>query len=65
MVTDSAASVLREDKIERVRKAGAALGVDRLVLIHGGFVDERAEGVRPVALARFLMDASAVLEDLR
>jgi predicted AAA+ superfamily ATPase len=60
----TSAARLREEKLERVRKAGAALGVDRLFLVHGGFVDEKAEGVRPIPLARFLMDASAVLEEL-
>ena len=39
---------LRGEKVERLRRAGAALGTDRLVLVHGGFVEEEAEGVRPV-----------------
>jgi predicted AAA+ superfamily ATPase len=53
---------LREEKVARLRKAGAALGTDRLVLIHGGFVEEEAEGVLPLPLARFLADPAKALE---
>lgn len=58
----TSATRLREEKVARVRKAGAALGTDRLVLVHGGFVEEKAEGVRAVPLARFLADPAEALE---
>lgn len=50
----TSATRLRPEKIERLRRAGKAAGAERLVLIHGGFVEEKAEGVKAVALSQFL-----------
>jgi predicted AAA+ superfamily ATPase len=52
----TSATRLRPEKVEKLRRAGRAAGADRLVLIHGGFVEETAEGVKAVALSRFLRD---------
>lgn len=52
---------VRADKLERIRKAGKALGAERLLLIYGGLVEEAGEGTRAVPLCRFLMDTSACL----
>jgi predicted AAA+ superfamily ATPase len=54
---------VRPDKLERLRKAGGVLGADRLLLVHGGIVQEAVEGIRAVPLPRFLMDPVAVLEE--
>lgn len=54
---------VRPDKLERLRKAGAVLGAERLLLVHGGIVEEAAEGIRAVPLPRFLLDPVAVLEE--
>lgn len=53
---------VRPDKLSRLRKAGGALEADRLFLIHGGVVEEDAEGVRAVPLPLFLLDTVGVLE---
>ena len=58
----TSASRLRPEKVERLRKAGQALGTDRLILIHGGLVDEEAEGVQPVPLARALLNPDLLAE---
>jgi predicted AAA+ superfamily ATPase len=55
-------SRLRPEKIERVRQAGKVLGTDRLILVHGGSVEETAGDVRSVPLQRFLLDPSGILE---
>src|SRR4029079_3365644 len=52
----TSATRLRAEKVEKLRRAGRAAGADRLVLIHGGFVDEAAAGVKAVALSQFLRD---------
>lgn len=51
---------VRPDKLGRLQKAGEALGADRLLLIHGGVVEERRE-VRSLALQTFLLDPVACL----
>lgn len=53
---------VRPDKLERVRKAGRVLEADRLVLIHGGLIQEKVEGVRALPLAAFLLNPAAILE---
>lgn len=53
---------VRPDKLLRLRKAGGALEADRLLLIHGGVVEEEVEGIRAVPLPAFLLDPVAVLE---
>jgi predicted AAA+ superfamily ATPase len=58
-VTSSA--VLRPDKIHRVQSAGEALGADRVVLVHGGRIDQDAGRVRAVALPQFLADPARSL----
>ncbi|HVR97207.1 MAG TPA: ATP-binding protein [Thermoanaerobaculia bacterium] len=55
-------SRIRPEKVERLRKAGEALGADRLLLVHGGLLNERQEGVEAVALARFLVDPASLLK---
>ncbi len=52
---------LRADKMERLRRAVKELGADRRLLIHGGVIEEMAEGVEAVALQRFLLDPVACL----
>lgn len=48
---------LRPDKVEKLRRAGRELGAGRLLLVHGGMIDEEiGEGVQAVALASFLLD---------
>ncbi|HSS75736.1 MAG TPA: DUF4143 domain-containing protein, partial [Thermoanaerobaculia bacterium] len=49
---------LREDKVERLRQAAKKLGTDRRLLVHGGVVEETAEGVGAVLIQRFLLDSS-------
>lgn len=53
---------VRPDKLERLRKAGAALGADHLLLVHGGVVQEAVAGVQAIPLSRFLLDPAAALE---
>ncbi|HKI04748.1 MAG TPA: ATP-binding protein [Thermoanaerobaculia bacterium] len=53
---------LRADKAERLRRAAKELGADRRLLIHGGVIEETAEGVEAVALQRFLLDPVACLQ---
>jgi predicted AAA+ superfamily ATPase len=53
---------LRADKVERLRRAGKELGADRLLLVHGGVIEETAEGVEAMALQRFLFDPIACLQ---
>jgi predicted AAA+ superfamily ATPase len=48
---------VRPDKLSRLRKAGEELGADRLLLIHGGLLEEK----QSVALRTFLMDPVACL----
>ncbi|HEV7519129.1 MAG TPA: ATP-binding protein [Thermoanaerobaculia bacterium] len=62
-VTSSAR--LRPEKIEKVRRAGALLGADRLLLVHGGLVEEPGDRVQPVPLARFLLDPIVALGGVR
>jgi hypothetical protein len=47
---------LRADKLERLRQASKELGADRQILVHGGVIEETAEGVKAVAIQRFLLD---------
>jgi hypothetical protein len=53
---------LRADKTERLRRAAKDLGADRRLLIHGGVLDERLEGVEAIALQRFLLDPIAYVQ---
>lgn len=57
-------SRVRPAKVERLRKAGSELQADRLLLVHGGVVQEEVEGVRAVSLSEFLFDPVAVLEQV-
>jgi len=52
---------VRADKLERLRQAAKKLGTDRRLLVHGGVIEETAEGVETVPLQRFLLDPSALL----
>ncbi len=52
---------VRADKLERLRQAAKKLGAERRLLVHGGVIEERAEGVEAVPLQRFLLDPSALL----
>lgn len=52
---------LRADKAERLRQAARELGADRRLLVHGGVLEESAEGVDAVALQRFLLHPVACL----
>ena len=47
---------VRPDKLDKLRRAGTALGAGRLLLVHGGMVDEPFPGGRAVPLSRFLLD---------
>ena len=58
-VTSSAR--VRTEKLEKVRRAGELLGADRLLLIHGGLVEEKGDRVQPVPLPRFLLDPLVAL----
>jgi predicted AAA+ superfamily ATPase len=51
---------VRPDKLSRLRKAGEELGADRLLLVHGGLLEEKQE-IRSVALQTFLMDPVSCL----
>ena len=53
---------LRADKAERLRRAAKELGADRRLLVHGGVIEETAEGVEAVALQRFLFNPVACLQ---
>jgi predicted AAA+ superfamily ATPase len=53
---------VRPEKMARLRKAGGALGADHLLLVHGGVVQENAEGIQAVPLSHFLLDPIAILE---
>lgn len=53
---------LRADKLKRLRRASEELGADRRLLIHGGVIEETAEGVEAMALQRFLLDPVACLQ---
>jgi len=50
---------VRPDKVRRVQQAGAALGASRLLLIHGGALEDTAGEVRAIALSQFLLDPAA------
>jgi predicted AAA+ superfamily ATPase len=52
---------LRADKVERLRQAARELGADRRLLVHGGVIEESAEGIAAVPLQRFLLDPMACL----
>lgn len=52
---------LRADKAERLRQAARELGADRRLLVHGGVLEESAEGVDAVVLQRFLLHPVACL----
>jgi predicted AAA+ superfamily ATPase len=58
-VTSSAR--VRKEKLAKVKKAGELLGADRLLLVHGGFIEEAGDRVQPVPLARFLLDPIVAL----
>src|SRR5262249_3941354 len=58
-VTSSAR--LRPEKIEKVRRAGEAVGAARSLLIHGGSVQEATAAVEAVPLRSFLLDPVRVL----
>lgn len=52
---------IRPEKVEKVRLAGETLGADRLLLIHGGSVQDTAGAVQAVPLRSFLLDPVGVL----
>lgn len=47
---------VRTEQVERIRKAGRELKANRLLLIYGGVIQGKSEGVEEVALSRFLFD---------
>ncbi len=51
----------RADKLERLRQAAKRLGTDRRLLIHGGVIEEMAEGVETVPVQRFLLNPASFL----
>jgi len=53
----------RRDKVERFRRAARELGTERRLLIHGGVLDETVEGIRAIAIQRFLLDPIASLQE--
>ena len=53
---------LRADKIERLRRAAKELGADRRILIHGGVLNEGAEGIEVIPIQRFLFYPAACLD---
>ncbi|HYG63158.1 MAG TPA: ATP-binding protein [Thermoanaerobaculia bacterium] len=59
----TSSSRLRPEKLARLRKAGEILGVSRPLLIHGGLVEQKVEGVQPVALPSFLMNPGSCLQE--
>ncbi len=52
---------VRADKLERLRQAARRLGTDRRLLVHGGVIEEMAEGVETVPVQRFLLDPGSFL----
>jgi len=54
---------LRADKLGRLRQAAKKLGTDRRLLIHGGAIEETAEGVEAVPIQRFLTDPSSFFRE--
>jgi predicted AAA+ superfamily ATPase len=54
---------VRADKLERLRQAAGKLGADRRLLIHGGVIEETAEGVETIPIQRFLLDPSSFLRE--
>ena len=57
----TSSSRVRPEKIEKVRRAGELLGADRLLLVHGGLVEQQGDRVQPVPLFRFLLDPIVTL----
>ena len=53
----------RPDKVGRLMKAGAALKARRLLLVHGGTLEETAGDVRAVALPQFLLNPAGFLRE--
>lgn len=60
----TSSSRLRPEKLERLRRAGKELGTDRLMLVHGGVVEESGGDVRTVSLPRFLLDPVTSLKEV-
>jgi uncharacterized protein len=54
---------VRADKLERLRQAARRLGTDRRLLIHGGVIEETAEGVKTVPVQRFLLEPRSFLRE--
>lgn len=54
---------VRADKLERLRQAAKKLGADWRLLIHGGILEETAEGVEAVPIQRFLLDPNSSLRE--
>jgi predicted AAA+ superfamily ATPase len=61
----TSSSRVRPEKLEKIRKAGELLGADRLLLIHGGLIQEAGDWVQPVPLSRFLLDPIVTLGGVR
>jgi predicted AAA+ superfamily ATPase len=55
------AARIRPEEVRRMRDAGSAAGVDRLLLVHGGAVSDVVDGIPRLALATFLLDPLAAL----
>jgi predicted AAA+ superfamily ATPase len=55
---------LRGEKLEKFRRAGRRLKADRLLLVHGGALEqEKLEEVTPVPLPRFLLSPESYLKE--
>jgi predicted AAA+ superfamily ATPase len=54
---------LRADKAERLRRAAKEMKADRGILIHGGVLDERVEGIEAIPIQRFLFAPAACLRE--
>ena len=54
---------LPELKLKRFRQASNKLGTDRRLLVHGGLIEETAEGIVTVPIQRFLLDSRAFFRE--
>ncbi len=58
----TSSSRLRPEKIEGMKAAGKRAGATRLLLVHGGYLEQPAREVQLVPLPRFLLDPRSALE---
>lgn len=53
----------RSRKFKTLLQIGEALKTSNLILIHGGVLEGKPGSIRPIALPRFLLDPSSIVED--